>query len=35
MIDDVMKDAEERMKKAVEALKRELLSIRTGRASHP
>jgi ribosome recycling factor len=33
MIDDVMKDAEERMKKAVEALNRELLTIRTGRAT--
>jgi ribosome recycling factor len=33
MIDDLIKDAEERMKKAVEALKRDLVSIRTGRAS--
>jgi ribosome recycling factor len=33
MIEDVMKDAEERMKKAMEVLKRELVSIRTGRAS--
>lgn len=33
MIDDVLKDAEERMKKAEDALKRELMSIRTGRAS--
>ena len=33
MIDDVLKDAEERMKKALEALKRDLLSIRTGRAT--
>jgi ribosome recycling factor len=33
MIDDVIKDAEERMKKAVEALKRDLLSVRTGRAT--
>jgi ribosome recycling factor len=33
MIDDVLKDAEDRMKKAVESLKRELVTIRTGRAS--
>src|SRR5947209_4866753 len=33
MIDDVTKDADERMKKAVDVLKRELMSIRTGRAS--
>jgi ribosome recycling factor len=33
MIDDVLKDAEERMKKAIEALRRDLLSIRTGRAT--
>jgi ribosome recycling factor len=33
MTDDVLKDAEERMKKAIEALKRDLLSIRTGRAT--
>jgi ribosome recycling factor len=33
MIDDVMKDAESRMKKAVEVLERELATIRTGRAS--
>ena len=33
MIDDVLKDAEERMKKAIEALKRDLLAIRTGRAT--
>jgi ribosome recycling factor len=33
MIDDVIKGAEERMKKAVEALKRDLLSVRTGRAT--
>ena len=33
MIEDVLKDAEERMKKAIEALKRDLLSIRTGRAT--
>jgi ribosome recycling factor len=33
MTEDVLKDAEERMKKAVEALKRDLLSIRTGRAT--
>ena len=33
MVDDVLKDAESRMKKALEALGRELLSIRTGRAT--
>jgi ribosome recycling factor len=33
MIDDVMKDAEERMKKAIDALRRDLLTIRTGRAT--
>ena len=33
MIDDVLKDAEDRMKKAVEALRRDLLTIRTGRAT--
>ena len=33
MIDDVMKDAEDRMKKAIEALKRDLQTIRTGRAT--
>lgn len=33
MIDDVQKDAEERMKKALEALKRDLHTIRTGRAT--
>lgn len=33
MTDDVIKDAEDRMKKAIEALKRDLLSIRTGRAT--
>lgn len=33
MIDDVQKDTEERMKKALESLKRELQTIRTGRAS--
>jgi ribosome recycling factor len=33
MIDDVLKDAEERMKKAIEALRRDLLTIRTGRAT--
>src|SRR5437764_684034 len=33
MIDDVMKDADGRMKKAVEVLSRELATIRTGRAS--
>jgi len=32
MIEDVLTDAEDRMKKAVEALRRELASIRTGRA---
>ncbi len=33
MIDDVKADAESKMKKTLDALKRELLSIRTGRAS--
>ena len=33
MIDDVKADAESKMKKTVEALKRELVGIRTGRAS--
>jgi ribosome recycling factor len=33
MTDDILKDAEDRMKKAIEALKRDLLSIRTGRAT--
>lgn len=33
MTEDVLKDAEDRMKKAVEALRRELGSIRTGRAT--
>jgi ribosome recycling factor len=33
MIEDVLKDAEERMKKAIEALRRDLLTIRTGRAT--
>jgi len=33
MTEDVLKDAEDRMKKAIEALKRDLLSIRTGRAT--
>lgn len=33
MIDDVLKDAESRMKKALEALGRDLISIRTGRAT--
>jgi ribosome recycling factor len=33
MIDDVMKDAEDRMKKAIDALKRDLTTIRTGRAT--
>lgn len=33
MIDDVQKDTEDRMKKALEALKRDLQTIRTGRAT--
>ncbi len=33
MIDDVKADAENKMKKSIEALKRELNSVRTGRAS--
>src|SRR6478672_12508151 len=33
MIEDVMKDADDRMKKAVDVLGRELLTIRTGRAT--
>lgn len=33
MIDDVKADAENKMKKTIEALKRELVAIRTGRAS--
>ncbi len=33
MIDDVKADVESKMKKTIEALKRELVSIRTGRAS--
>jgi ribosome recycling factor len=33
MTEDVLKDAEERMKKAIDALRRELLTIRTGRAT--
>ncbi|MCX7839098.1 MAG: ribosome recycling factor [Anaerolineae bacterium] len=33
MIDDVKADAENRMKKSIEAFKRELVGIRTGRAS--
>ena len=33
MIDDVLKEAEGRMKKSIEALRRELTTIRTGRAS--
>jgi len=33
MIDDVKADAESKMKKTIEAFKRELLTIRTGRAS--
>jgi len=32
MIEDVLEDSQDRMKKAVEALRRELASIRTGRA---
>src|SRR3990172_5756958 len=32
MIDETLSDAEDRMKKAVEALRRELAAIRTGRA---
>ena len=32
MIEDVLADSEDRMKKAIEALRRELASIRTGRA---
>nr|NIS39443.1 ribosome-recycling factor [Desulfuromonadales bacterium] len=34
MIDDVLADAKNRMGKAVEALRKELATIRTGRA-HP
>lgn len=33
MIDDVIRETEDKMKKAMEALKRELASIRTGRAT--
>jgi len=33
MVDDIIKDAEDRMKKAIEALHRDLVSIRTGRAT--
>jgi ribosome recycling factor len=33
MIDDLLKDADERMKKAIEALKRDMQSVRTGRAT--
>ena len=33
MIDDVMLEAEEKMEQALEAAKRELASIRTGRAN--
>ena len=33
MIEDVLKEAEAKMKKTVEALRRELMTIRTGRAS--
>ncbi|MGA7730385.1 MAG: ribosome recycling factor [Chloroflexia bacterium] len=33
MIDDVLKDAEDRMKKAIEAVKRDMHSVRTGRAT--
>src|SRR3970040_3147395 len=32
MIEDVLEDSQDRMKKALEALRRELASIRTGRA---
>lgn len=33
MTEDVLKDAEDRMKKAIEALKRDMQSVRTGRAT--
>ncbi len=33
MIEDILTDADDRMKKAVDALRRELVSIRTGRAT--
>ncbi len=33
MIEDVQRDAEDRMKKAIEALRRDLQTIRTGRAT--
>lgn len=33
MQDDVLKDAEDRMKKAIEAVKRDMQSVRTGRAT--
>ncbi len=33
MIEDILKEAEEKMSKAVEALRRDLVTIRTGRAS--
>ena len=33
MIDDLLEDADQRMEKSVEVLKRDLASIRTGRAS--
>src|SRR6185437_15006004 len=33
MIDDILLDAEDRMEKTIEALKRELSGIRTGRAA--
>ncbi|MEO8287445.1 MAG: ribosome recycling factor [Chloroflexota bacterium] len=33
MTEDILKDAEERMKKAIDALKRDLITIRTGRAT--
>ncbi len=33
MVEEILSDAEERMKKAVEDLRRELNTIRTGRAS--
>src|SRR3954452_20132311 len=33
MVDDIIKDAEDRMKKAIEALHRDLVSVRTGGAT--
>ncbi|MBC7261740.1 MAG: ribosome-recycling factor, partial [Chloroflexi bacterium] len=33
MVEDVLKEAEARMSKAVEALREDLMAIRTGRAS--